>query len=368
MSPLILMALLWQAPKAASPPQAFPQISAQANQAREANQLDQAVRLYGQALQLNPRWTEGWWWLGTLHYDKDQYPQCRDAFRHFVGLDPKSPPGHAMLGLCEFQTKDFGAALTHLERAWSLGLPIEQQLTLVSLYHIVLLQTRTGNFERALQISRLLVRKDPNQAKIIAAAGIAALRRPIFPQELPVDDRDLAMKLGAAALGLGDRPIEESYRLFEELIASYPNTPNIHYSFALILLANEPDRGVAELKSELQLNPDHLPANASLAFEYLKRGDPQSALPYAERAAKIAPGNFAARNAYGRALVELGNLGPGIKELETAVKLAPDSPQVHYSLGQAYAKAGRKEDAARERSEFARLKKLERTPENPEQK
>jgi len=365
MTPLLL-ALFLQAPKAAPTPAAFVTLSNQANTARESNRLDDAVRLYRQALQLNAKWAEGWWWLGTIQYDKNQYSQCRDSFRRFAALDPQSPPGQAMLGLCEFQTKEFTTALNHLERAWSLGLPIDQQLTTVGLYHIVLLQTRAGNFERSIQLCRLLIRKDPNDAKVIAAAGISALRRPIFPQELPAGDRDLAMKIGTAILGIGDRPVEESYRIFEELIAEHPDTPNVHYSFALILLANDPDRGAAELKRELQINPDHLPANASLAFEYLKRGDPQSALPYAERASKIAPGNFAARNAYGRALVDLGNLATGIKELEAAVKLAPDSPQVHFSLAQAYAKAGRKADAARERAEFTRLKKLERPPENPE--
>jgi hypothetical protein len=44
-------------------------------------------------------------------------------------------------------------------------------------------------------------------------------------------------------------------------------------------------------------------------------------------------------------------------ELEKAAKLAPDSPEVHYGLLEAYAKAHRKFDALHERQIFAQLQK-----------
>ncbi len=60
----------------------------------------------------------------------------------------------------------------------------------------------------------------------------------------------------------------------------------------------------------------------------------------------------------GRLLVSNGEVEEGIKELETARQQASDSPPVRFSLATAYAKAGRSADAARERAEFLRLKKL----------
>ena len=38
--------------------------------------------------------------------------------------------------------------------------------------------------------------------------------------------------------------------------------------------------------------------------------------------AKAAPGNFAARTAYGRSLVDNGDTARGVKELEAAMRLA----------------------------------------------
>jgi predicted Zn-dependent protease len=68
------------------------------------------------------------------------------------------------------------------------------------------------------------------------------------------------------------------------------------------------------------------------------------------------PQFFAAHAVLGRLLANAGEVEKGIKELEIARKQAPDSYQVHFSLAAAYALAGRKADAARERADFVRLK------------
>ena len=79
--------------------------------------------------------------------------------------------------------------------------------------------------------------------------------------------------------------------------------------------------------------------------------------PYAEKAVISSPRSFAAHTMLGRVLVE-GDLDVprGTHEIETAVELAPASLQARFALASAYAKAGRKEDAAKARAEFLRLK------------
>lgn len=342
------------------PPPAIAKLAAQANAAREAERLDEALKLYQQALVLAPNWAEGWWQAGTIQYGRDQYPQCRDSFRRFTALNSRLSAGFGFLGLCEFHTKQLAAATAHLEKAVQLGLPQGEQFSDVALYHLVLLHTKGGDFERALQVCAMLVKRSVADPNLIAAAGIAALRKPIFPHELDVADRDVAFRLGSALMSVGVKPAEEVMAQFEELIRDYPATPSVHYTYATFLLVNDADKGLEELKKEIEVSPGHLPAQISLAFEYLRRGEPELARPHAEKAVALAPRNFAARACLGRVLMEGDekNLPAAIRELETAVKLAPDSPQVHFSLAAAYSKAGRKQDAARERAEFARLRKL----------
>jgi hypothetical protein len=61
--------------------------------------------------------------------------------------------------------------------------------------------------------------------------------------------------------------------------------------------------------------------------------------------------------------VESGDLENGIRELEFAKEQAPGSPQTRIALASAYTKAGRSTDAARERTEFLKLKQLIQQPE-----
>ena len=203
----------------------------------------------------------------------------------------------------------------------------------------------------------VLARQGDTSPDLIAAAGLAGLRRPMLPSSIAPEDRELVFKMGRALMTAADRHAVEARPMFEEIVSAYPKTPNLHYTYGAFLLTNEPDLAVGEFQKELEIQPRHLPTLVSLAMEYLKRGEPAKARPVAELAARIAPVNFTARAALGRTLLDLDETEKGMRELEVAVKLAPESPQVHLSLASAYAKLGRKAEAARERSEFARLKK-----------
>ena len=54
-------------------------------------------------------------------------------------------------------------------------------------------------------------------------------------------------------------------------------------------------------------------------------------------------------------LLEVGQVDRSIQELEEGVKLAPSSPEMHFALARAYTRAGRKQEAAREREAFKKL-------------
>ena len=204
-----------------------------------------------------------------------------------------------------------------------------------------------------------MARTEPDSPELVVVAGLAGLRRPIFPEQVLPDDRELVFRMGRAVLTSNERRAAEAGKEFEDLIREFPKTPNVHYMYGAELLPNEPEKGVAEMMKELEINPDHIPALVSIVGEYLRTGEAAKASPAGgARSQEVAPTSFATRASYGRALVETGDLKHGIEELEIAAKLAPDSPQVLFALAAAYAKAGRKEDAARARAEFARLKQL----------
>jgi cytochrome c-type biogenesis protein CcmH/NrfG len=81
----------------------FPRLSSQADAARGADRLDEAVVLYKKALTVRPQWAEGWWSLGTIYYDRNSYPQAARAFATLVRLKPTDGTAYVMLGLTEFE-------------------------------------------------------------------------------------------------------------------------------------------------------------------------------------------------------------------------------------------------------------------------
>ncbi|HSE15632.1 MAG TPA: tetratricopeptide repeat protein [Pyrinomonadaceae bacterium] len=327
----------------------------QADDARLAARLDDAISLYGKALNIKPKWPDGWWYIGAILYEKDSYPQARDAFQNLVALEPERGPAWAMLGLCLFQTGDYERAATALQRARTIGINDNAELAGVVRYHIALLYIRFEYFENAFDMLAELLRTGNASPKVIEAFGLTMLRMPYLPKEIPATQREKILIAGQAGINMAARRQEQARSAFDTLLAQYPNDPNVHYGFGVFMLSQDADVALKEFKRELEISPNHFPSMVQMAFEYLKRDQYNDALPLAEKAVQLAPKLYAARNVLGRVLLELGQVERSIKELEEGVKLAPASPEMHFALARAYARAGRKEDAARERETFKKL-------------
>lgn len=338
----------------------FEQISKQAAQAREQNRPEDAVRLYREALKLKPSWLEGWWDLGAILYDVDRYDEAQDAFRRLANLKPEGGPAWAMLGLCEFELRDYEHALEHLRRAQTAGVGTNSELTSVAQYHLAILYTRFEQYEAGAKTLFTLARMGNESSSLIEALGLSVLRMAFLPTEMPPDKREMVLMAGRAAYDMRMHQAAAGKKEFEELITRYFQAPNVHYAYGTFLLNTDADGALKEFNREIEISPTHVPARLQIAFEDLKRSDFVAGLPFAQKAVELAPQSFAAHDALGRILLGMGDTAGAISELETAAKLAPDSPEVCFALSTAYARAGKKEDAERMRAEFIRLDKLRR--------
>ena len=358
---LLVAGLLMSAPSAAATPApSFADVSRRAASAREANRLPEAIRLYRQGVRLRPRWDEGWWYLATLLYDGDRYADAREAFRRFVALKPDAGPAWALRGLCDFRVGDYAGALEHIEKGMQLGMTGNPDILKVARYHEALLLVRAGQFELATHPLTLLARGEAESAGLVDAIGLMMLRMPLFPADVPEAKRDLVRRAGRAGYLHLARKGEEAAKAFSDLVAAFPTEPWVHYAYGVSLLSSDTAKGLAELRRETEIQPDAVYPHLEIAFELLRQADNEGAKAAGERAVALAPGLFAAHNALGRALVELGEVERGTAELETAARLAPDSPEMHYSLVRAYTRAGRADDAARERAIFTELDRKRR--------
>ncbi len=338
----------------------FEQLTQRAAETRQAEKLDDAIKLYQQAVKQKPNWLEGWWSLGTIYYQLDRYGEGRDAFKRLVALEPKGGVGWAFLGLCEYQLKDYANALPHLLRGRELGLGKEGEIAAVAFYHTGILLNRTEQFELAFAVLSQAAKTQRESRALFEAMGLTMLRMAYLPAETPPAQREIVLKAGRAGFYLAAEQREQAAREFGELLAAFPKEANVNYAYGIFLMRDSPDEALQAFQKELQLSPQHVYARLQMAFEYIKRGEPANGLIYAEEAVQMAPQLFAAHNALGRILLETGQTERALKELEIGAKQAPDSPEMHFALARAYSKAGRKAEADRARAEFMRLDKLRR--------
>jgi tetratricopeptide (TPR) repeat protein len=353
-SVVALLAMLAQTP-AAGP--SFAELSRKADEARDSNRLDEAVALYRKALKLKPNWADGWWAVGSITYDQDKYAECAPAFRRLAVIKPDSAAAWTMAGLCEYRLRQFSTALSSLERVAQLGFQENTELSRSARLHLAILLTHSSAFDRAITLLTELTRIDKKTPEIVMIVGIAGLRKPWLPSEVPESERDKVLKLGDAMGAAMEQDTKEAEEKFEVALQDYPSDANIHFLYGSFLRLQDLDRGIAEIKKAVEIDPRHIPALVGLAMIYLKNGEPETARGYAERAVKAAPDDFSSHIALGRALLDLDDAAGAARELEIATRLAPGSPEAHFSLASAYSRLGRKADAEREQELFKRLKK-----------
>lgn len=352
-------------------PQSFEKLAEQAQAAMDADQVPEAIRLYTRATTLNPTWPEGWWHLGTLSFDAGHFHEARDAFAHFVSTERKQPgPGFAMLGLSEFQLKNYPMALAAMERGKRLGLGTDQTFINSVLFYDGMLNNLLGNPEIALQRLTLAANEiaaahpeAPKDAvfadlKLLDAFGVAALRIPKLPSDLGEAQVPLVRQAGRAQALIALQDYVGAEPEFKQMLALYPSEAGVHYMYGVFLLKENPSLAIDEFRREIEISPSHAVARIQLALEFLRTADYDQSMKYVKEAVALAPQNFVAHVAYGRLWLALGKTDRAVQELRTAVKLAPGSPHAHLALSRALYKAGQKQEAAREQAKFDQLKAL----------
>ncbi len=336
----------------------FASLSMRADQARDSNRPDEAMRLYKRALEVNPRWVDGWWSLGSLAYDRDEFSECAPSFLNLASLKPDSVPAWTMSGLCEYGLRNYPAALESLSHAERLGFEGPHELARAGRLHLALVLIKSGYFEKAIVSLTNLTHFDKKSPEISVAAGIAGLREKWLPAEVPASKRALVYQLGDAMSAGMEQDLKACLEKFEAVVKEFPSEPNVHFRFGGFLAMQYPDQGIEEIKKALLLDRVHVPALVGLAIIYLKRDELPAAAEYGKRAVQAGPEEFSTHLAYGKVLLAMNENAKALTELARAVKLSPETAEAHYVLASAYSRLGRKADAQREQNEFKQLTKL----------
>src|SRR5258705_1081823 len=312
----------------------------QATAAREEGKPEHAIHLYQAALQLNPDWTDGLWYLGTLYADAGRYSDAIPAFQKVTTAYPKLGPAWAYLGLCEFETRDFKSSLGHLQNAKQFGFAEAPGVEKVATYHLALLLNLNGQFEDAWELLASKLGRSHLAEQTKTALALALLRVPLLPDQVDPSKDALIDAAGETAGDLVEGNFDRAFVGFQQMLKTYPNTPFLHYAYgsALIFRARYAE-AEAQLREEVKLTPRSALPFMRLAIIAMKQHHPQDALPMAERAVQLAPESALAHEILGRILGELGKPEQAANESEAAEKLKPEKPDIDSEVAKAYAHA-----------------------------
>jgi tetratricopeptide (TPR) repeat protein len=337
----------------------FEELSSRAATAQAAGDVNQAIQNYQRALQLRPEWDDGRWSLAMLHYSAGQYAEAISELKSWVERQPNVGTAWAVMGLCEFEVKDYKNALIHLQRGEELGFGGNLEAAGLARYHLAVLENRNGQFESAMETLLPGTRSGTVAKEIKIALGMALLRMPLLPDQVEPSQSTLVESAGEIAALLQNSKYDQAYPKFQALLKEYPSVPFLHYAYGTALAAlSQFDEAETQLRAELRISPGSELPYVSLALVELKRHRPAEALVSAQRAVQLAPESAEPHYVLGRSCLELGRNEQAVLEFERASKLAPGSPKVHFNLAKAYAKAKLLEKAEQERSIFARLNAL----------
>ena len=146
---------------------------------------EEAIRLYRQALTIQPKWKDGLWSMSSLFYASNQYADARDSLRRFLAIDPEPGLAWAMLGMSEFELRDYSRSLDHLQRAMAQGMGDQKEIAQSVFYLVAILQTRFELFDESMGLLIAMVKSGQDSKPLVEPIGLAALRLPFLPAEIP---------------------------------------------------------------------------------------------------------------------------------------------------------------------------------------
>jgi len=248
-------------------------------------------------------------------HQQGQLPDAARLYRRVLQRAPMHFDAHHMLGLIEYQQRNFQGALSHLERALQL---------------------------------------DPAQAPAHANLGNALRQLGRHDEALASLDRAIAVRpdYAAAHYNRGNvlldlKRFDEALGSFDRALATTPDDPDTLYNRAQALSELQRyEEALATYDQVLARVPDDADTLCDRANALSKLRRPQEALASYDRALALRPDVARFHYNRGRAHLDLNDPAAALSSFDRALVLRPDDPAALYDRGQALFELKRYEEAA----------------------
>ena len=276
------------------------------------------------------------WNVAMASYSSHHYTEAIAALKKWLERTPNSGTAWAVMGLSEFELKNYDNALIHLGRGQELGLGGNFESVQLAKYRLGILLNRNGQFEAAEEILNGVAGKGPLAAEVRFALGMSLVRLGILPGQVESAKERLVTAMGEIAELLKDSRYDEAFPKFETLLKQNPSAPFLHYVYgsALATLSRYDEAG-EQLQKEILLTPARRIAVLQLASIALKQHRAEKRDGAARRGCEVGFSRSAEahhllgfeptwRN--GNEEASGGRIGKPPR------KITPGSPQIHFNL------------------------------------
>ena len=202
--------------------------------------------------------------------------------------------------------------------------------------------------ERAVKLSRNNGSLKVLTGRILVGLGSIDKASEIFNQVLSVEPNNVDALLGIAEMNVATGNVGNALKTYNETLDLVPDERRA--LLGLLLLSDELERFDASetyVAAAVRYHGDSPQVQTAVSSHYLKRGRLEDALYHARLAISIEPGYYPGLRAAARAHLVRGEYDSAITYLSNALHIRPGDPETFYTLGVAYSRSGKTEEAVR---------------------
>lgn len=277
---------------------------------------------------------------GEAHLANNDLKTATQYFERAARLDGSNATVRARLGQVHFASGEESQGIEELEEASQADAEDYRADLLLVLNHL-----RSHNYDEATQALKTLEKKQPNNPVTHNVKGVLYIAqkkpeaaRASLEKAVSLDPYYYPALVNLARLDMRDQKPEAARKRFEDALAKKPGDEKLLLGYAGVLGSTGADRDAITrvLERAVESNPASPTAHAALINYHRRTENRQAALAAAHKGLAAAPNSVVVLDAAGQAMLSGGETQQAISAFQKLVNAAPNSPQGHLRLAQAY--------------------------------
>jgi tetratricopeptide (TPR) repeat protein len=340
--------------------QATPATDEQFQHAAEAlrsGDLQAAAAGFSEVVRGNPNFAEAHLNLGLVQMELGKNEEAIASLEKALALKPKLRGPNLFIGIADYRLNRFDKAIEAFKKETA-NFPADAS----GWMWLGVSRLAQDRPEDAVQALDKAVKLAPENVDILYHRGRAHLlvSKDSYSRMFKADPRSWRVHLVLAQADSEADRHDEAVAEYQMAIKLAPDEPGLHENLGTeYRLAGKPELAQAELRRELEIDPNNYLACYKLGTLLVEQGDGANGKGLIESALRQNPSLKDASYYLGRAEMQLGNDESAIENLKKATQADSDPDvveQAWYQLGTVYRRMHRMEQAQKALAIFQRLK------------